>query len=184
MFNSNDFSDKNNTNDIYLTNMNSEQFSKGENKNINNDSTNENEFYIVNSAVLPEVFSKVIYAKKLLASGKAKNLSQGAEMANISRSALYRYKDNVFIYNRADSSGIISLNIILKDEPGVLSSLLNSFSRFGLNILTINQSIPIDGVASVSISAKTIKQSLNTHEIIVNISKLDGIVKIKQLTGR
>ncbi|MEG0229972.1 MAG: ACT domain-containing protein, partial [Oscillospiraceae bacterium] len=102
----------------------------------------------------------------------------------ISRSALYRYKDNVFIYNRADSSGIISLNIILKDEPGVLSSLLNSFSRFGLNILTINQSIPIDGVASVSISAKTIKQSLNTHEIIVNISKLDGIVKIKQLTGR
>lgn len=76
-------------------------------------------------------------------------------MAGISRSAFYKYKDAVFPYDAERSGSILTLHLILRDRPGVLSSVLSSFAAAGVNILTVNQNIPAGGVASVSISART-----------------------------
>ena len=109
---------------------------------------------LVDSSVLPEVFLRVVEAKRMLAVGQVRSLSEAAKAAGISRSALYKYKDCVFVHNEALDDKVITLSARLEDRPGVLSGLLNSLSEHQGNILTVNQSIPVDGVAAVSVSAR------------------------------
>lgn len=109
---------------------------------------------LVDAGVLPEVFGKVLEAKEHLQSGRAATAAEAARMAGISRSAFYKYKDAVFPYDAERSGSILTLHLILRDRPGVLSSVLSSFAAAGVNILTVNQNIPAGGVASVSISAR------------------------------
>ena len=80
---------------------------------------------LVSAQVLPSVFAKVVEAKRLLAVGKVRNLSEAAKVSGISRSALYKYKDHVFIYNEDIDQGVVTINVYLEDRPGVLSSLIN-----------------------------------------------------------
>ena len=86
--------------------------------------------------------------------GQGRSLSEAAKAAGISRSALYKYKDCVFVHNEALDDKVITLSARLEDRPGVLSGLLNSLSEQQGNILTVNQNIPVDGVAAVSVSAR------------------------------
>ena len=109
---------------------------------------------LVDSSVLPEVFLRVVEAKRMLAVGQVRSLSEAAKAAGISRSALYKYKDCVFVHNEALDDKVITLSARLEDRPGVLSGLLNSLSEQQGNILTVNQNIPVDGVAAVSVSAR------------------------------
>ena len=109
---------------------------------------------LVDSSVLPEVFLRVVEAKRMLAVGQVRSLSEAAKAAGISRSALYKYKDCVFVHNEALDDQVITLSARLEDRPGVLSGLLNSLSEQQGNILTVNQNIPVDGVAAVSVSAR------------------------------
>ena len=109
---------------------------------------------LVDSSVLPEVFLRVVEAKRMLAVGQVRSLSEAAKAAGISRSALYKYKDCVFVHNEALDDKVITLSARLEDRPGVLSGLLNSLSEQQGNILTVNQNIPVDGVAQVSLSLK------------------------------
>ena len=90
----------------------------------------------------------------MLAVGQVRSLSEAAKAAGISRSALYKYKDCVFVHNEALDDKVITLSARLEDRPGVLSGLLNSLSEQQGNILTVNQNIPVDGVAAVSVSAR------------------------------
>ena len=103
---------------------------------------------VVNSDVLPDVFIKVIEVKKLLARGEEKSSAAACKRVGISRSAFYKYRDCVFTYEEKLTQKIISLNMTLKDEPGVLSGVLAALHGMNTNILTVNQSIPVDGVAA------------------------------------
>ena len=145
---------------------------------------NESKYLLVETKVLPEVFGKVVQAKRLLAQGKAANLSEAAKLAGISRSALYKYKDSVHSYDEGVSQRSITISATLEDRPGVLSSLLGELYRLGANILTVNQNIPSDGVAHVSISLCTDPAGSTQEELIVQVGKLPGIVGVKLINSR
>ena len=138
---------------------------------------------LVDSSVLPEVFLRVVEAKRMLAVGQVRSLSEAAKAAGISRSALYKYKDCVFVHNEALDDKVITLSARLEDRPGVLSGLLNSLSEQQGNILTVNQNIPVDGVAQVSLSLKMGEGMANPIDITHKISALQGVVEVRLLSG-
>ncbi len=138
-------------------------------------------FMLVEAKVLPEVFLRVMDAKMLLAQGKAKNASQAAQMAGVSRSAFYKYKDSLYLYDERMSENITTLHLTLEDRPGVLSLVLGELYRAGANIITVNQNIPVDGVALVSISIRTNSQSKSRMEILDLMGTLEGIVEVKAI---
>ncbi|MBE6905260.1 ACT domain-containing protein [Marasmitruncus massiliensis] len=138
-------------------------------------------FLLVDAQVLPEVFTKVVQAKMYLAQGKAKSSSQAAQMADISRSAFYKYKDSVYLYDERMNENIVTFYLTLEDRPGVLSSLLGELYQAGANIITVNQNIPVDGVALVSVSVRTSSASLSRSEILEKLEALDGIVEAKAI---
>ncbi len=141
-------------------------------------------YYLVDSDVLPEIFKKVVQAKKLLAQGKVRNLSEAARVMGISRSAYYKYKDKVYEYDRGVAGKMVTLSVTLGDEPGRLSELLNNLSSAGLNILTINQNIPVDGVAPVAISARTDELQMDISHLISLIRSMPGVVEARVLSGQ
>ena len=105
----------------------------------------EHKFILLESSVVPDVFIKVLEAKRLLAEGEAKSATQAAKTAGISRSAFYKYKDSVFSYGKGSGGSILTVSATLKDRAGVLSGLLLEFYKAGANILTVNQNIPTGG---------------------------------------
>ena len=106
-------------------------------------------YFIVEADALPEIFLKVTQAKGMLETGEATTVNQAAAMVGISRSAFYKYKDTVRPFNDMKNGRIVTLQFSLRDEPGVLSQLLNIFAETGGNILTINPGIPVNGCAVV-----------------------------------
>lgn len=136
-------------------------------------------YLLVETKVLPEVFLKVIQAKILLSRGKAGNASQAAQMAGISRSAFYKYKDSLFLYDERMNENIVSFYLTLEDRPGVLSNLLTEFSRLGANVVTVNQNIPVDGVAIASVSVRTADASRLRSQVSDVLGMLDGVVEVK-----
>ena len=109
-------------------------------------------YYIVDSAILPGTFGKVIKARALLKSGKLKRISEAAHKVGISRGTYYKYKNAVFLssHHRHDRKAVISF--MLENQRGILSKVLTQISQTDASILTINQNIPIHNVASVVIS--------------------------------
>ena len=136
---------------------------------------------LVDSSVLPEVFLRVVEAKRLLAIGQVRSLSEAAKAAGISRSALY--KDCVFVHNEALDDKVITLSARLEDRPGVLSGLLNSLSEQQGNILTVNQNIPVDGVAAVSVSAR-LPLPMDIEQLRQNLLSLSGVTQVDILSTR
>jgi len=105
-------------------------------------------FIVVDSCVLPDIFEKVLLVKKLIASGKEKSSASACKAVGISRSAFYKYKDYVYSYEEKLTQRIISISTVLHDEPGILAGFISHLHSLNANILTVNQSIPVDGVAS------------------------------------
>ena len=138
-------------------------------------------YFLVNSNILPPVFSKVIEAKNYLASGEATSASQAAKMAGISRSAYYKYKDNVQVYEDTASGQLCTLYMRLSDEPGVLSHVLQQLYEAGANILTVNQNIPVDTVAVVTISVEINKDRIDLDEVLKSLSAIYGVVSVKRI---
>lgn len=138
-------------------------------------------YLLVETQMLPEVFGKVMQAKMYLARGKAKNASQAAQMAGISRSAFYKYKDSVFLYDERMNENIVSFCLTLEDRPGVLSNMLTELYRIGANVITVNQNIPVDGVAIVSISIRTNDATRSRSEVLTMLEKLEGVVDAKSV---
>ena len=139
------------------------------------------EMLLVNASALPEVYSKVIEAKRLLASGQAKTASEAVEICGISRSAYYKYKDFVFEYTHP-LGNTVSLQATLKDKAGVLSNFLQVLYSCGGNILTVNQGLPASGVASVSVSLRA-PADFDSAKLLLELKKIDGVVSVKQLHG-
>lgn len=140
-------------------------------------------FYIVAADALPEVFVKVAEAKRLLVTGEAETVGEAARMVDISRSAFYKYKDSIQPLSNMKVGHIITFYTMLKDSPGVLSDVLSIFAGSGANILTINQSIPTNSCASVTISAETSDMEMSLEELMETVSAVDGVVRFDILAG-
>lgn len=138
---------------------------------------------VVDSKVLPEIYLKVLDAKRMIARGEAKSSVDACKAIGISRSAYYKYKDCVFSYEDKLTHKIISLYAVLKDEPGILSSILTKLYELGANVLTVNQNIPIDSVATVTISIRLNSDSIGNSMIKTKLSELYGVVDIKIISG-
>lgn len=142
----------------------------------------EQELVLVDKRVLPEVFSKVLYAKSLLSKDVARNSTDACRIADISRSAFYKYKDSVFFYEDKDKRKVITYSLWLSDEPGVLSQVLSKLTGFQVNVLTVNQNIPVDRVAVVTISFRIDASCPCDLKILQQeISQIHGVVKAKQI---
>ena len=140
-------------------------------------------YYIVSADALPEIFIKVAEAKRMMQTGEADTVGAATRMVGISRSAFYKYKDSVQPCNNMKSGRIITFYTMLKDSPGVLSNVLSIFAESGANILTINQSIPTNGCAAVTISAETSDMEHSLEELMGHVSTLEGVVKFEILAG-
>lgn len=138
---------------------------------------------VVNSEVLPEIILKVLQAKKLRAGGDAKSSTEACKAVGISRSAYYKYKDSVFAYEEKLNQKIVSFYLVLRDEKGVLSSVLTRLYELNTNVLTVNQNIPIDDVATVTISFRFETDQLDAAMVKEEIHKLGGVVDVKIISG-
>ena len=140
-------------------------------------------YYIVAAEALPEIFIKVAEAKRMMQTGEAGTVGAATRAVGISRSAFYKYKDAVQPFNNMKAGRIITFYIMLKDNPGVLSNVLSIFAGSGANILTINQSIPTNGCAAVTVSAETSDMEQTLEELMALITSVDGVVKFDILAG-
>ena len=140
-------------------------------------------FFIVEAKALPEIFLKVAEAKRVLELREADTVNEATQMVGISRSAFYKYKDSVQPFNDMKSEHIITFYGMLKDNTGVLSRVLSVFASSGANILTINQSIPTNGCAAVTISAETSEMEESLEQLLADVSGLEGVVKFEVLAG-
>ena len=140
-------------------------------------------YYLVASEALPEIFIKVAEAKRMLQTGEADTVGAATRQVGISRSAFYKYKDAVQPFNDMKAGHIITFYAMLRDTTGVLSNVLSIFATSGANILTINQSIPTNGCAAVTISAETSEMTSMLDELISRVSAADGVVKFEILAG-
>ena len=140
-------------------------------------------YYIVAAEALPEIFVKVAEAKRMMQTGEAATVGAATRMAGISRSAFYKYKDSVQPFNDMKAEHIITFYAMLKDSAGMLSRVLSVFAASGANILTINQSIPTNGCAAVTISAETSDMDQSLEELITTASTVEGVVKFEILAG-
>ena len=147
------------------------------------DELSDSNMLLIHPDVLPDVYRRVVQAKRLLASGQAKSASDAARMSGVSRSAFYKYKDAVFAYNERAAGRIVTLHAVLRDRPGVLSSLLTELYRLGANILTVNQNIPVDGSALVSLSIRTDHLKGDISDLIEALRQVDGILRMDQVLG-
>ncbi len=142
------------------------------------------QYLLVDTKVLPEVFQKVILAKELMATGRAKNASDAAKSAGLSRSAFYKYKDCVHRVDNKTPGSICNFYVSLEDRLGVLSQVINELYSMGASILTINQNIPVDQVAPVSIAIRSDSMVVDEAEMFERLLQIDGVVTAKRIATR
>ena len=140
-------------------------------------------YYIVEASALPEVFLKVAEAKRLLSTGEASTVNEATRMTDISRSAFYKYRDSVLPFQNMMTGRIITFQLLLHDEPGLLSSVLDVFAEGKANIITINSIVPTNGTAVVTISAETMDLNIQLEELLRQLRQTKGIIKADILAG-
>lgn len=140
-------------------------------------------YYIVDADALPEIFRKVVEARRLLDTGEAETVNRAVQVTGISRSAFYKYKDAVRPFQDMLHGRIVTFQMMLKDQPGILSQVLNLFADSGANILTINQGIPVNGCAVVTANVETSGLSGTLQELLDHIDGEDGVLRAEILAG-
>lgn len=137
----------------------------------------EKNYYIISESVIPSAFKKVAKAKRLLEISAVKNVTQAIKEVGISRSVFYKYKDCVFLYDGPQNQEIIFLNAIIKDQPGILSKILNRMYKATANILTINQGAPQGGTAAVTVTYR-MSDYKKTKSMAQDIKSIDGVISV------
>ena len=140
-------------------------------------------YYIVEASALPEVFLKVAEAKRLLSTGEASTVNEATRMTDISRSAFYKYRDSVLPFQNMMTGRIITFQLMLHDEPGVLSALLMVYAKEKANVLTINSIIPTNGHALVTISAELTDVAVSLEELLTELGRTPGVIKAEIIAG-
>ena len=145
--------------------------------------TTKPEYYIVEASALPEVFVKVAEAKRLLSTGEAATVNEATRMTYISRSAFYKYRDSVMPFQNRMNGRIITFQLLLHDQPGMLSEILSIFADRKANIMTINSIVPTNGTAVVTISAETMDLTVELEELLRQLRVSPGVIKAEVLAG-
>ena len=140
-------------------------------------------YYIVEASALPEVFLKVAEAKRLLSTGEASTVNEATKMTDISRSAFYKYRDAVLPFQNMMTGRIITFQMLLHDEVGLLSKILDIFTEAKANIITINSIVPTNGTAVVTISPETMDLTMSLEAMLHRINECQGVVKAEVLAG-
>ena len=128
-------------------------------------------YFVVKEKAVPEVLLKVLEAKKLVETKRVPTVQDAVEQVGISRSSFYKYKDDIFLYHENAKGKTITMVIQMDDEPGILSDVLKIIAEYRANILTIHQSIPINGIASLTLSIQVLQ---TTGDISRMIEQLEG----------
>lgn len=137
------------------------------------------QYFVVKQKAVPEVLLKVVEAKRLIESERAMSIQDAVDRVGISRSSFYKYKDDIFPFHDSSQGRTITLTFQMDDEPGLLSVVLKIIADFRANILTIHQSIPINGVASLTISVQVLETTGDVSEMIERMEKQTGVHYVK-----
>lgn len=138
-------------------------------------------FFIVNKKAVPEVLLKVVEAKRLLDSERVITIQEATDAVGVSRSSFYKYKDDIFPFHENNRGKTINFMLQMDDIPGLLSAVLNQIAKSHANILTIHQTIPIGGIASLTLGIEILPQTFEVSELIEAIEALEGIHNLKIL---
>ena len=139
------------------------------------------QYYVLKEKAVPEVLLKVVEAKRLIDSGKTASVQEATESVGISRSSFYKYKDDIFPFHETAKGKTITMVIQMDDEPGLLSGVLKTIADFHANILTIHQSIPINGVATLTLSVDILPGEGDAEGMVDTIEHSEGIHYLKIL---
>ncbi|MEH6942807.1 ACT domain-containing protein [Bacillus sp. JJ722] len=138
-------------------------------------------FFLVREDVLPEAMQKTLEAKELIQRGKAESVWDAVQKVDLSRSAFYKYRDTVFPFHTIVKEKIITLFFHLEDRSGTLSNLLGIVADAGCNVLTIHQTIPIQGRANVTLSLNVSSMNTNIDGLLSNLKQLEFVDKVEVL---
>lgn len=147
-------------------------------------SSGKQQFVLVDTQVLPDVVLRTLQAKRLLQTGAAATVSEAVKTAGLSRTAFYKYRDAVLPYDEDTAGRTMTVHLMLRHTPGVISRVLDSFARAGANILTVNQNIPSGGVASASVSARIDQLVMPVSEFLSLLEQLEGVQRVSGVTDR
>ena len=139
------------------------------------------QYYVLKEKAVPEVLLKVVEAKRLIDSGKIASVQEATESVGISRSSFYKYKDDIFPFHEEARGKTITFIIQMDDEPGLLSAVLRAIAQFHGNILTIHQSIPMNGIASLTLSVAISAVEGDAAAMMDNIEHINGVHYLKIL---
>lgn len=144
-------------------------------------SSKDSTFYLVCGEILPESIKKTLKVKEIIKRGEIKTINEAVEQVSLSRSAYYKYKDYVFPFYEASREKIISVSLLLEHKSGVLSKVLNTIAQDCGSVLTINQGIPLQGVANTSISIETKELVIDLEALLDKIRLISGVKRLEVL---
>lgn len=136
-------------------------------------------YFVVKKKAIPEVLLKVVEAKRILETERGTSVQEAIDRIGISRSSFYKYKEDIFPFHDNAQGTTITLTFQMDDEPGLLSDVLKIVADFGANILTIHQSIPINGVASLTVSVQVLETTGNVSEMLETMEHQRGVHYVK-----
>ena len=136
-------------------------------------------YFVVKQKAVPEVLLKVVEAKRLLETEKVMTIQEAVDKVGISRSSFYKYKDDIFQFHDNSQGTTLTLTFQMDDEPGLLSDVLKIIADFGANILTIHQSIPINGIASLSLSVQVLPTTGDISNMLETMEGQKGVHFVK-----
>lgn len=140
-------------------------------------------YFVLKQKAVPEVLLKVVEAKKLLESERALTVQEATEMVGLSRSSFYKYKDDIFPFTDNARGKTVTFVLQMDNEPGLLSYVLQQIAEYNANVLTINQTIPINGVASLTLSIEVLPSPKDISQMIEVIEAKKGVHYLKILAG-
>ncbi len=147
------------------------------------DMANKSKYYVLRGRAVPEVMLKVVEAKHLIESGKEPSVAAAVDRMGLSRSSFYKYKDDIFEFHDSAEGTTINLTAQMDDEPGRLSEVLRRIAECGANILTIHQSLPIAGIATISLSIRVLPTTGDIGSMVDELGHIDGVHHVKLLAG-
>ena len=138
-------------------------------------------YFVVKQKAIPEVLLKVVEAKRLLESEKVLTIQEAVDEVGIIRSSFYKYKDDIFPFHDNSQGTTITLTFQMDDEPGILSDVLKVIAEYRANILTIHQSIPINGIASLALSIQVLQTTGDISRMIEQLENQPSVHHVKIL---
>lgn len=139
------------------------------------------EYYVVKERAIPEVLLKVVEANRLIETMKVASVQEAVDQVGISRSSYYKYKDDIFPFHDTTQGTILTLSCQMDDQPGLLSDVLNVIANYEANILTIHQTIPINGIASLSLSVQILDRTGDVALMVKDMESCEGVHSVKVL---